>query len=188
MMQMLEAGGIPAFTDGTRTADGDNPRGYFEWEAIKKIGQDHRVLDQAVASEKAIKVISTLLPKLPKAHQYKVLFMERDISEVVRSQQKMLENRGEPAEPESAAETGKRLKAHNDQVLSWMHTAPHIDALMVSHRGLIKNPAKSISKVVAFLGQERLPTSEVMASAIHPNLYRNRRASGLFSKLNLLRR
>jgi len=31
MMQMIVAGGISALTDGLRTADENNPKGYYEW-------------------------------------------------------------------------------------------------------------------------------------------------------------
>ena len=47
MMQLLEAGGMPLMTDGERAADVDNPRGYYEWEAIKQIGKRPELLDDA---------------------------------------------------------------------------------------------------------------------------------------------
>ena len=40
MMQMLDRGGITAMTDQIRTADTDNPHGYFEYERVKKTRQD----------------------------------------------------------------------------------------------------------------------------------------------------
>ena len=65
MMQMLEAGGLPAMTDKERAADVDNPRGYYEWEAIKQIGKKPELLDDAAVEGRAIKCISMLLPALP---------------------------------------------------------------------------------------------------------------------------
>lgn len=186
MMQILEAGGVPPLTDGVRSADEDNPRGYFELETIKKIGQDHRVLEQAIGGDRAVKVISTLMPKLPKAHQYKVIFMERDIWEVIQSQQKMLTARGEVLQTEALAETTKRLKAHNDQIVGWMKTAPHIDVLMISHRKLIQNPTAQISRIIAFLGQGILPTAGSMMAAVDPSLYRNRAHTGLLARFSSL--
>ena len=77
MMQLLEAGGLPPKTDGEREADIDNPKGYYEWEAIKRITHDHRLLNEEGLENKAIKVISMLLPKMPYMHNYKVIFMTR---------------------------------------------------------------------------------------------------------------
>ena len=183
MMQIVEAGGIPAFTDGIRFADADNPRGYFEWEDIKKIGRDHRILDHAVGSGKAIKVISTLLPKLPKAHRYKVLFVERDIEEVVQSQQKMLAARSQPADTESLAETAQRLKNHNDQIARWVKEARHIDALFIDHRKLIQNPKSQIEKLIPFLEQDISPHLGEMVAAVDPKLYRNRANNPMLARL-----
>ena len=35
MMQMLDKGGVAVVTDNVRTADTDNPRGYYELEQVK---------------------------------------------------------------------------------------------------------------------------------------------------------
>ncbi|MEZ5356647.1 MAG: tetratricopeptide repeat protein [Bryobacteraceae bacterium] len=93
MMQMLHGGGIPVMTDNERQADSDNPRGYLEWEAVKKLETEPDILYQAEG--KAIKVISALLPFLPVTHRYKVIFMDRPIDEVAASHDKMIHNRGE---------------------------------------------------------------------------------------------
>ncbi|MDQ3315396.1 MAG: alkaline phosphatase family protein, partial [Verrucomicrobiota bacterium] len=90
MMQMLAAGGMPVLTDGERVADVDNPKGYFEWEAIKRIAKEPELLDDDALAGKAIKCISMLLPHLPPKHDYKVIFMTRPIEEVVRSQRSMI--------------------------------------------------------------------------------------------------
>ena len=84
MMQLLEAGGLPAMTDPERKADIDNPRGYYEWEAIKQIGKKPELLDDEAVEGKAIKCISMLLPAMPTKHHYKVIFMIRPIKEVAR--------------------------------------------------------------------------------------------------------
>ncbi|MEO9635794.1 MAG: sulfotransferase domain-containing protein [Roseobacter sp.] len=182
MMQILEAGGIEAFTDDIRSADNDNPRGYFEWEEIKRIGQDHRILELVVGTGKAIKVISTLLPRLPKAHHYKIIFVQRDIDEVVRSQQKMLSARGEPTDIESLAETTVRLKNHNDQILQWMQTARHFESLIVDHRQLIKSPAHEIQKIISFLDRDIASEAGSMAAVVDPKLYRNRSKNSLVTR------
>ena len=35
MMKMLEAGGMQILTDNLRTADENNPKGYYEYERVK---------------------------------------------------------------------------------------------------------------------------------------------------------
>jgi tetratricopeptide (TPR) repeat protein len=85
MMQMLEAGGLPPQTDGERRADTDNPKGYYEWEAIKKIQSQPELMKEPGLDRKAIKVISMLLPHLPYQHEYRVLFMHRPVEEVAAS-------------------------------------------------------------------------------------------------------
>src|ERR1700749_1051673 len=92
MMQMLAAGGMPILCDGERRADVDNPRGYLEWERIKQLPQDPACI--AEAEGKAVKVISFLLPSLPAGHEYRVIFMQRPMQEVLASQEVMMRHRG----------------------------------------------------------------------------------------------
>jgi len=93
MMQMLAAGGLPALTDGKRTADNDNPKGYYELEAAKRLMTDRSWLPQA--DGKAVKIVAQLLPYLPpRPHQLRIIFMERDLEEICASQAVMLENLG----------------------------------------------------------------------------------------------
>jgi hypothetical protein len=92
MMQILKAGGIDPMTDGARQADDDNPEGYWEWEDIKKLPKNPRLIDQTAG--KAVKVITALLPHLPRPHRYKIIYMVRPTAQVVASQQSMLERNG----------------------------------------------------------------------------------------------
>ena len=92
MMQMLAAGGMPILSDGERRADVDNPRGYLEWERIKQLPKDPGCILEAEG--KAVKVISRLLLSLPERHEYRVIFMQRPLPEVLASQEVMLRNRG----------------------------------------------------------------------------------------------
>src|SRR5262245_34269287 len=97
MMKILEAGGLPVLTDALRTADDDNPKGYYEYERVKQLDKG----DQAWLAEaegKVVKVISALLTQLPATHQYRVIFMQRKLAEVLASQRKMLIHRGEPTD------------------------------------------------------------------------------------------
>jgi hypothetical protein len=91
MMQMLEAGGLPILTDGERVADADNPRGYYEYAPAKRLMTDRTWLP--AADGKAVKIVAQLLPYLPPApHRFRVIFMKRDLGEVLASQQVMLAN------------------------------------------------------------------------------------------------
>src|SRR5438445_13894335 len=88
MMQMLENGGVEVLTDNLRTADTDNPRGYYELEPVKRIKRDASWLPQTRG--KAFKMVSQLLYDLPPGESYRIIFMERDLDEVLASQEKML--------------------------------------------------------------------------------------------------
>src|SRR6266498_2236117 len=94
LMQMLEKGGMPIVTDQVRTADEDNPKGYHELERIKELDKtaDKSWLKQYRGQ--VIKTISFLLQDLPLDLNYQVLFMRRNLEEVLRSQNKMLERNG----------------------------------------------------------------------------------------------
>src|ERR1700757_2956947 len=85
MMQMLDQGGVEVVTDHVRTADTDNPRGYYEYEQVKKIKQDTSWLP--ATRGKAFKMVSQLLYDLPAGERYRVVFMERDLDEVLVSQE-----------------------------------------------------------------------------------------------------
>ena len=92
MMQMLAAGGMTALSDGERKADTDNPKGYLEWERIKQLPKQPDLI--AEAEGKVVKVISQLILSLPDGHEYKVVFMQRPLPEVLKSQEEMLKRRG----------------------------------------------------------------------------------------------
>src|SRR5260370_42198447 len=92
MMQMLEVGGLPVLSDGERQADTDNPKGYFEWERIKQLPKDPSLI--AAAEGKVVKGISQLILSRPQGHDYRVVFMQRPLPEVLKSQDKMLRRRG----------------------------------------------------------------------------------------------
>ncbi|HWA85081.1 MAG TPA: hypothetical protein VG710_02565 [Opitutus sp.] len=116
MMQLLRAGGLSLQTGGRRAADEDNPAGYFEWEAIRTLPKNPRILDHARGC--VIKVISLLLPALPRHHRYKIIFMRRRIEEVAVSQLRMLQRRV-PAKTQAAPDRlAESLRAHRDEILA----------------------------------------------------------------------
>ena len=91
MMRMLEAGGIEPFTDGARVADVDNPEGYYEYERVKHLERDPDRSWVRQARGRSLKVISFLLRHLPDDNDYLVIYMRRNLDEVLRSQDKMLD-------------------------------------------------------------------------------------------------
>src|ERR1700674_2159926 len=103
MMNMLDSGGVPVLTDGIRSSDDSNPRGYFEYEPVKELGKDGGRSWVLLARGKAVKIISFLLTWLPETCDYRVVFMQRDLDEIIASQNEMLARRGEPSGAGEAA-------------------------------------------------------------------------------------
>lgn len=170
-MKMLEAGGLPVVTDGLRTADEDNPKGYFEVERVKGLEQEADKSWLAGARGKALKVISFLLKDLPPTYNYRVVFMRRDLSEVLASQAKMLSHRGES----SATDDARMLdlwETHLWRAGYLLRHASHFEALDVEYRSALADPRREAERINAFLGG-RLSV-EGMLGAVDAALYRNR--------------
>ncbi len=175
MMQMLEAGGLPPLTDGMRTADEDNPAGYYEWEAIKSIGRNPGLLDAPGYDQRAIKCISALLGQLPAKHRYRVLFMVRPVDQIVRSQQRMKEHHGTASGDTSTDKMTGILQAHRDETLAFLAARPqYYDVLVVDYPELITTPGPWVEKIAAFLGPTLLPRPENAVQCIRPELFRHR--------------
>jgi hypothetical protein len=172
MMQMLENGGVEVITDQLRAADTDNPRGYYEFEQVKKIKQDTSWLAQTRG--KAFKMVSQLLYHLPSLETYRILFMERDLDEMLRSQEKMLERLGRPAAPREDIKRAYAL--HLERLHEWLRYQPTIEVLRVSYNDLLQQPEVQAERVSAFLG-DTLDVAR-MAATVDPSLYRNRKESG----------
>ncbi len=170
MMQMLGAGGLDVKTDGERKADQDNPEGYYEWEAIKKVGTRPEILLDAEG--KVIKVISMLLPSLPARHRYKVIFMDRPIGEVVDSQMRLRNARGTGLPEGNAGKMAELLDAHRSEILRGLKNAPGFEVLVVDYSELVLSPETWLPRIQAFVGP--LPSPDAMGKAIKPELYRNR--------------
>ncbi|MEJ0088525.1 MAG: sulfotransferase [Limisphaerales bacterium] len=173
MMQLIEAGGIPVMTDKQRGADVDNPRGYYEWEAIKQIAKRPDLLDDNV-NGCAIKCISALLPALPPRHHYKVIFMLRPIAEVIASQRVMLARLGTGGASLDPGHLERGLRAHREEIRAWAATKPYVQWLEISYPELVRDPAPAIMKLVEFLGKEYLLNEQAMAAVIDPTLHRHR--------------
>ena len=173
-MRMLEAGGLAVLTDGFRSADDDNPKGYYEFEPVKDLDKpgDHAWLTEARG--KAVKIISFLLTHLPEQYDYQVIFMQRDLDEVLTSQNKMLASRGEAA-GEADARMRTVYEEHLSQVERFMKRRSCFSALYLPYAAVIAEPQTQARRIAAFLGC-RLDV-EAMAAVADRALYRNRRAS-----------
>ncbi|MFW5748622.1 MAG: sulfotransferase family protein [Chloroflexota bacterium] len=172
MMQMLAAGGQQVLADSQRPADESNPRGYYEFAPVKRLGQAPADwLPQAVG--RAVKVVSPLLVHLPPGFHYRVIFMQRDIEEILRSQQAMLAREG-PVVDFDAARLRDEYRQHLAAVRSWLVDQPGVAHLEVAHRAVIQRPAAVARQVNAFL--DAALDEQAMAAVVDPALYRERRA------------
>ena len=172
MMQMLEAGGMEILTDRIRGADEDNRMGYYEYEKVKSLKSDQNWL--ADASGKVIKIISELLKYLPGSYSYKIVFMERNIHEVLASQEQMLLRRG----VDSACEMDDNQMAqifekHLAETRSWLEKQPSMETLYINHSDVLASPLEQAERINSFL-RNALDVNH-MASVIDPGLYRQRR-------------
>ena len=170
MMQMLRAGGMELMHDGKREADEDNLEGYWEWEEIKSLKKKPRLIEQA--DGKVIKVISALLPQLPPRHQYRIIFMHRPVEEVVASQWKMLErsNQVPRSEKEHLIQT---QQTHLEQTLAQLRQRKDVQLLEIDYPEMVANPQSQLPALTDFLG-ETAPHPEQLATAIKPDLHRNK--------------
>lgn len=170
MMQMLVAGGLKAFTDQQRQADENNPEGYYEHEMVKKLAKEKRWL--AEAKGKAVKVISHLLPHLPARYEYKVIFMLRDLSEVVASQHKMLIRDGKHREGTYPAGLAMTFRNQLQRAGDWLKTQHNIDTLYVHHSEAIAQPDKVARSIEKFLGKKL--NTKAMAAVVKTELHREK--------------
>ncbi len=171
MMQMLDRGGIEAVTDVIREADVDNPRGYYEFERVKKIKEDAAWVPETRG--KAVKMVSQLLYDLPRSERYLVIFMERDLDEMLVSQEKMLARLNRPAGPREPIK--KAFVQHLEKLRAWLAEQDHLRVLNVKYSDLIDHPEEEAARVGAFLGgRADVPA---MVEAVDPSLYRNRKSA-----------
>jgi hypothetical protein len=168
MMQILDASGVEVVTDNLRTADADNPRGYYEFEKVKQVKRDASWLPGIRG--KAVKMVSQLLLDLPPTEHYRVVFMERDFAEMLDSQERMLRRLGREAAPRETIIPA--YSAHLERVHQWLQLQPHIAVLRVGYKALVERPEAEVIRLNGFLGG-RLDVSRAVG-AVDPSLYRNR--------------
>lgn len=173
MMQMLTAGGMPVLSDGARAADPNNPRGYYELEAVKALARDQEPIAQAEG--KVVKVISALLPNLPREYEYRVVFMCRPLEEVVASQNRMLERLGKEVPQTPTAAVVAAFDAHLRKIKLWLSQQSNLAVLYVEYLDILQAPAAEAAKVCAFLGREL--DVAAMAGQVEQSLHREKSTS-----------
>jgi hypothetical protein len=171
MMKVLEAGGLPVVIDGLRAADPDNPEGYYEFERVKELDKGDTAW-VAEAQGKAVKVISALLEYLPAEYQYRVIFMHRNVAEVLNSQRKMLARRGEDVNAVGDAEMADLFAKHVAKVQEWLRAQPNFAVLDVDYNAMLQDPDPYIRMVNQFI--DNALDEQAMVKMINPSLYRNR--------------
>jgi tetratricopeptide (TPR) repeat protein len=170
LMQMLSAAEYPILSDGLREADEDNPRGYLEYEPVKNLLKDNRWLLEGCG--KAIKIVAPLLSALPPRLPCRIILSERDLDEVLNSQDRMLERRGKPvATPERRRLLRDEYARTLDRVKAWLSRRPYTRLLVVEHSRAMADPLAVATQVAEFLGSPKVAD---MAAAIDPSLHRNR--------------
>ena len=169
-MQMLAAGGFPTMSDALRAADADNPRGYLEFEPVKQLRRDKSWV--ASAQGRAVKVIHLLLTELPEDLDYRIIFMDRDLSEVIRSQAVMLERSGKSGGGLTPERMMAAYEAQLTSVFAWLAARPRFRVLRLSHAECVTNPRAAAAAINAFVGGG-LDESKMIV-AVDPALHRNR--------------
>ena len=170
MMQMLAAGGLQVLSDGERKADTDNPKGYLEWERIKQLPKDPSLI--AEAEGKVVKVISQLILSLPAGHEYRIIFMQRPMPEVLKSQEEMLKRRGtyEPGGDPSPIE--QAFQRHLIEVNKWLAGKANVKVCRVHYHRVLRDPLAVAEEVAGFL---QVPLDiPAMVGQVDGSLYRNR--------------
>jgi len=170
MMQMLDAGGLPVLSDGERKADTDNPKGYLEWERIKQLPKDPSLM--AEAEGKVVKVISQLILSLPAGHEYRIVFMQRPLPEVMKSQEEMLRRRGNADSNAETSAIEEAFQRHLIEVNKWLAGKANVQVWRVHYHRVLREPKAVAEEVAAFL---RVPLDiEAMVRQVDGSLYRNR--------------
>ena len=172
LMKMLESGGMEILSDSERASDIDNPKGYFEYGRIKDLEKE---TDKSYIREgrgKVLKVISFLIKDLPDDNDYRVIFMRRDLDEVLASQNKMIHRLG--TTDTTATEAAMKEAYRNDIVRTRLlcRDRPNFELIEIGYKPTIENPAATARSVNAFVGGHL--NEAAMREAVDGSLYRNR--------------
>lgn len=170
MMQLLEQGGVELLTDNIRQSDENNPKGYYEFEPVKGLMKKHGGDWMEQAKGKAVKVIAQLLPHMPAGYLYRVIFMQRELQEVLLSQHKMLQV--EDKSSVNRTQLAKSYLAQLQRIEGFMANHPEIEVLYLHYHDILNGPVDAIAAISQFIGQPL--DSKKAASVVDPGLYRVR--------------
>ncbi len=174
MMEMLEKGGIEVLTDEVRKPDKDNPKGYYEYERVKGLPEDTRWLKEAKG--KALKVLGELIKPLPDSYDYKVIFMERNLEEIIESQTKMLKHKGKDLEGISNKDFRKTFKEYRIILKQQVASHPSMEVIYVNYNDIMSHPELVVESISAFF--DGVLDKKKMLSVVDEELYRNRAELG----------
>ena len=166
MMQMLEKGGSDLLIDGKREADVSNPKGYYEFEPVMSIHKNNQWLKDA--KDKSVKIVAPLLKYLSHKYRYKIIFMTRDLNEVIKSQQVM---RGKDVDtlPVKLLESYHKLLKTIDV---FKNREAGVEMIYVNYKDLLENPSETLDQVISFVGEDL--DKEAMIKCVDKSLYRNK--------------
>ncbi len=165
MMQLLNKSSLEILSDGIRQKDISNPEGYYELEAVKGIVRDNSFLKDAAG--KVVKIVAPLPVYLDKSLDYRIVFMRREIEEVLRSQEKML-NKDQTSEREKFR-TIYEMHLKKTYHFFESNSIPYID---IQYKQLLNESEQELKRLIDFL--ELSTPIEELLSVIKVDLYRNK--------------
>ena len=165
MMQLLNKSSLEILSDGIRQKDISNPEGYYELEAVKGIVRDNSFLKDATG--KVVKIVAPLPVYLDKSLDYRIVFMRREIEEVLRSQEKML-NKDQTSEREKFR-TIYEMHLKKTYHFFESNSIPYID---IRYKQLLNESEQELKRLIDFL--ELSTPIEELLSVIKVDLYRNK--------------
>ena len=168
-MQMLAAAGLEIYTDNQRQPDENNPKGYFEADATKGMAKDNAWVKDCRG--KVIKVVAPVVPLLPQQERYRVLFMHRNLKEVIASQNRMLERLGKKG-GDIGDDRMKEILIHQLMRAAQTVGGHGNPFLTISYENAIKDPENTAQKIAEFLGMEL--DIAAMVAAVDSSLHREK--------------
>ena len=172
MMRMLEVGGLPVMTDHLRVPDESNPKGYYELEEVKQL-QKGNTGWISEGSGKVVKIISSLLQYLPPEHQYRIVFMQRNMGEILASQREMLIRQGEQADRVGDDYLASLYQNHLTHIMEWLADRPNMEIIYLHYNQILENPYAPVTRLCQFL--QPIPLDQTrMLGVVELSLYRQR--------------
>ncbi|MCH7871448.1 MAG: sulfotransferase family protein [Planctomycetes bacterium] len=170
-MRIIDQGGIPALIDEIRKADEDNPKGYYEFEPVKKTKKDASWLETAPG--KVVKMVYRLLYDLPDNYQYRIVFMKRRLEEVIASQNVMLDRKGKAGGSLSDEQLLATFRKEIEKIEQWLAEQPNFKTLYVMYNEVLEDAGPKVAAINEFLGGNL--DTEKMLAVVDKSLYRQRK-------------